>query len=88
MIGVMWNSKELDLSIHTDVYVCCDGSPFDPDEKRSNWRVCAWEDSTQGEAEGSVVLHHCKDAEEARTIVRKVRAAQGVNSYVNCYCTL
>lgn len=77
MIDVAWNTKQLDLSIHTDVYVCCDGNPFDSDEKRSNWRVCAWEKSIQGEPEGSVVLHRCQNGEEAREIVRKVRKAQG-----------
>ncbi|EHA1127136.1 hypothetical protein FG475_18845 [Vibrio navarrensis] len=75
MIDVIWNSKKLDLSIHTDVYVSCDGSPFDADEKRSNWRVCAWEDGIQDGLSGSVVLHHCKDAKEARTIVQKIRDA-------------
>lgn len=70
----VWNSKALDLSIHTEVFVSSDGNPFDKDDKRTNWRVCAWEESVKGEPAGSVVLHYCKNSEEARSIALKARA--------------
>ncbi|MCG9661051.1 hypothetical protein, partial [Vibrio mediterranei] len=44
-----WNVKELDASIHTEVFVSCDGHPFDEEDKKTNWRVCAWEKSVNGE---------------------------------------
>lgn len=67
-----WNNKELDLSIHTEVFVSCDGNPFDEDDKRTNWKVCAWEKSINGEHAGAVVLHKCEDASEARSLVNAV----------------
>ncbi|EGR0263986.1 TPA: hypothetical protein P7L52_003262 [Vibrio cholerae] len=67
-VAQLWNSKALDLSIHTETFVSCDGNSFDEDDKRTNWRVCAWEESVNGEHAGSVVLHYCKSGEEARTI--------------------
>ncbi len=69
MKGFEWNVKDLDVSIHTEVFVSCDGNPFDKDDKKTNWRVCAWEKSVNGERAGSVTLHKCEDAKEARSIV-------------------
>ena len=69
--GFLWNSKALDPSIHTEVFVSCDGNPFDDEDKRTNWRVCAWEKSVKGEHSGSVVLHYCQSSEEARAISHK-----------------
>ncbi|MCG3741184.1 hypothetical protein [Vibrio cincinnatiensis] len=72
----LWNNKALDLSIHTEAFVSCDGNPFDEDDKRTNWRVCAWEESVNGdEHSGSVVLHYCKDAEEARVIAQRANVS-------------
>ncbi|NOI26887.1 hypothetical protein [Vibrio mediterranei] len=67
-----WNVKALDASIHTEVFVSCDGHPFDEEDKKTNWRVCAWEKSVNGEQAGSVVLHQCEDAKEARALVNAV----------------
>ncbi|MCW8349171.1 hypothetical protein MD535_24600 [Vibrio sp. ZSDZ65] len=67
-----WNVKEFDVSIHTEVFVSCDGHPFDEDDKKTNWRVCAWEKSVNEEQAGSVVLHKCGNAKEARALVNAV----------------
>ncbi|HFG1585410.1 hypothetical protein ID106_18075 [Vibrio cholerae] len=66
----VWNNIALDLSIHTEVFVSCDGNPFD-EEERTNWRVCAWEESVNGEHAGSIVLHYCQNSEEAKVIAQK-----------------
>lgn len=76
----VWNNKALDLSIHTEVFVSSDGNPFDEDDKRTNWRVCAWEESVKGEPGGSVVLHYCQDSEEARALIQNIKKLQNSNS--------
>ncbi|MBY7933101.1 hypothetical protein [Vibrio furnissii] len=65
-----WNGKPLDLEVHSDVFVSSDGNPFDDDCDRTNWRVCAWEESLCDEPAGAVVLHHCHGAEDARALQR------------------
>lgn len=70
----VWNNIALDLSIHSEVFASCDGNPFDEEDKRTNWRVCAWEESINGEHAGSVVLHYCQNSDEARAIAQKTRA--------------